>query len=314
MTHSTLAEDPAPTGPASASDLPSAPPSDPLSGSAPARTPAQAFDALYTYAAPDLVRQAYLLTGRRALAHESVERAFHLAWQRWPEVAVDRDPVGWVRAALYEYATSPWHRLRRTHRHPAAPGDNEDNGNAEENGQAEDNGKALHEALLDLPPAYRRTLLLYDGLGFDLPETAAETEASTRAAAHRLLHARAAIAERLPELGDTDTLHARLDSLARAVTDVALSPAPVVRTGCERRTRFWTRTTVAFTALIMGATGFTLATAPTRYDPVQAPGQRVGGVPLTSGPQRLSPGDLKLRDRLRALPTNGPYRLLPLAY
>jgi DNA-directed RNA polymerase specialized sigma24 family protein len=312
MTHSTLAEDPAPTDPATTSDATSAPDPDPT-----VRTPAQAFDALYTYAAPDLVRQAYLLTGRRALAHESVERAFHLAWQRWPEVAVDRDPVGWVRAALYEYATSPWHRLRRAHRHPTAPtapGDDPENGG---NGNSGDDGadrKALHEALLDLPPAYRRTLLLYDGLGFDLPETAAETEASTRAAAHRLLHARAAIAERLPELSDTGTLHARLDSLARAVTDPALSPAPVVRTGCERRARFWTRTTVAFTALIMGATGFTLATAPTRYDPVQAPGQRVGGVPLTSGPQRLSPGDLKLRDRLRALPTNGPYRLLPLAY
>lgn len=300
MTHSTLAEDPAPITPALS----------PAPAPAPVRTPAQAFDALYTHAAPDLLRQAYLLTGRRALAHESVERAFQLAWQRWPEVAVDRDPVGWVRAALYEYATSPWHRLRRAHRHPAAPGDDGDAG--------DDGGtKALHQALLDLPPVYRRTLLLYDGLGFDLPETAAETEASTRAAAHRLLHARTAIAERLPELADPEALHARLDALARAdprpALDPALDPASALRTGCELRTRFWTRMTAAFTALIMGATAFTLATAPTRYEPVQAPGRRVEGVPLTSGPQRLSPQDQKLRDRLRALPANGPYRLLPLA-
>ncbi|SCE63251.1 helix-turn-helix domain-containing protein, partial [Streptomyces sp. OspMP-M43] len=150
-------------------------------------SPAEAFDELYARTAPALVRQAYLLTGRRALARESVERAFQLAWHRWPEVAVDRDPAGWVRAAAYEYAMSPWHRLRRAHRHPDAP-------------PTEPGKRALFDALLDLPPAYRRTLLLYDGVGLDLPETAAETEASTPAAAGRLMTARAAVAERLPEL------------------------------------------------------------------------------------------------------------------
>lgn len=72
-----------------------------------ALTPAQAFDALYAFCAPALVRQTYLLTGRRELARESVERAFQLAWQSWPEVALDRDPAGWVRATAYECALSP---------------------------------------------------------------------------------------------------------------------------------------------------------------------------------------------------------------
>ncbi|MBK3582089.1 helix-turn-helix domain-containing protein, partial [Streptomyces sp. MBT65] len=84
----------------------------------PPLTPAQAFDALYAFCAPALVRQAYLLTGRRELARESVERAFQVAWQRWPEVAVDRDPAGWVRSVAYEYALSPWHRFRPRYRHP----------------------------------------------------------------------------------------------------------------------------------------------------------------------------------------------------
>ncbi len=84
-------------------------------------TPAQAFDALYAFCAPALVRQAYLLTGRRELARESVERAFQIAWQRWPEVAVDRDPAGWVRSVAYEYALSPWHRFRPRYRHPEPP-------------------------------------------------------------------------------------------------------------------------------------------------------------------------------------------------
>ncbi|MFF3150714.1 helix-turn-helix domain-containing protein, partial [Streptomyces sp. NPDC057927] len=72
---------------------------EPLS---PSLTPDQAFDALYAFCAPALVRQTYLLTGRRELARESVECAFQLAWYRWPEVAMDRDPAGWVRATAHE--------------------------------------------------------------------------------------------------------------------------------------------------------------------------------------------------------------------
>jgi DNA-directed RNA polymerase specialized sigma24 family protein len=267
-----------------------------------ADTPARAFDTLYAHAAPVLVRQTYLLTGRHALSRESVERAFHLAWERWPEVAVDQDPGGWVRAAAYEYATAPWHRFRRCYRRPdPLPGGCDGSG-----------GPALHGALLALPPSYRRALLLHDGLGLGLPDTAAETEASTAAAANRVLHARAAVAERLPELSDPAALRERLGALARAVTPPLIAPPDAVRTGSERRVRFWLRTGVAFTAVIVGATGFTLVTAPTRYEQPLAPGSPIGDVLVSSGPQRLRAPDLRLRDRLRAEPVNGrPERLVP---
>ncbi|MGW6513829.1 sigma factor-like helix-turn-helix DNA-binding protein, partial [Streptomyces niveus] len=261
-------------------------------------TPAQAFDELYAYASPALVRQTYLLTGRRTLAQESVERAFHLAWHRWPEVAVDRDPAGWVRGAAYDYATSPWHRFRRAHRHPDPP-----------NGERA--GRALRKALLDLPPVYRRTLLLYDGLGLDLPETAAETEATTPAAANRLLHAREAVAERLPDLADAHVLHERLRELTETVSAPAVASAPAVRVSSERRAKFWTRAAIAVTVLIIGATAFTVVTAPRQYEPTPAPGQRVGGVPAPMGPQKLSRQDLNLRAKLRDVPMNGPERLVP---
>lgn len=264
----------------------------------PEPTPAEAFDALYAFAAPALVRQTYLLTGRRRLAHESVERAFHLAWERWPEVAVDRDPAGWVRAAAYEFAMSPWQRLRRAHRHPDAP-------------LAEPDRRELLDALLQLPPAYRRTLLLYDGVGLDLPETAAETEASTPAAANRVLHARAALAEQLPELTAAETLHERLTDLALAGPAPTLLPSQAVRTSSERRARFWTRAAVTVTTLIIGATAFTVNNAPTRYEPPVSPGQQVGGVPPREGPQRLTDQDKKLRARLLSEPVHGPARLVP---
>ncbi|MGW1952496.1 helix-turn-helix domain-containing protein [Streptomyces sp. NPDC001920] len=260
-------------------------------------TPAQAFDALYAFCAPALVRQTYLLTGRRELARESVEQAFQLAWQRWPEVARDRDPAGWVRATAYDCALSPWHRLRPRHRHPEPP-------------PADASHRALMDVLLTLPPPQRRTLLLYDGVGLDLPETAAETEASTLAAANRLLHARATVAERLPVLSDPEELHRELAELAATERLRAAEPA-TVRDGSERRARFWTRAAIAFTVALIGTTALTLRTAPTHYEPPVPPGETVLGVPPKVAPGPLSAKQQKLRDKLRADARHGPERLAP---
>ncbi|MFE9628208.1 sigma factor-like helix-turn-helix DNA-binding protein [Streptomyces sp. NPDC006527] len=262
-------------------------------------TPAQAFDALYAYCVPALVRQAYLLTGRRELARESVEQAFQLAWQRWPEVAVDPDPAGWVRAAAYEYALSPWHQFRPRYRHPEPP-------------PAAASDRALLDALLALPPPYRRTLLLYDGVGLDLPETAAETEASTPAAARRLLHAREVVAARLPTLADPAELHRRLAQMASAERLRAAKP-PTVRMNSERRARFWTRAAITFTAALIGVTSLSVYTAPTRYEPPVPPGETVRGVPPKAAPGPLSDAELSLRAKLRSGTAHGPERLLPQA-
>ncbi|MFI1103209.1 sigma factor-like helix-turn-helix DNA-binding protein [Streptomyces melanogenes] len=270
-------------------------------------TPGDAFDALYAAHSTALVQQTYLLTGRRRLAKEAVERAFHLAWQRWPEVATDPDPAGWLRAAAHEYALSPWHRFRRAHQHPDHP-------------PADPELRTLLRALLDLPPRYRRTLLLYDGLGLDLPETAAETEASTPAAANRLLHAREAVAVRVPELAAAATPEALSELLRRRIGELALAEPPAVtrlpgarrvRTGGERRVRVWTRAAVTLTAVIVGATAFTLSNAPTHYIPPISPGQRIGGVPLNSGPQRQAEEDVELHRKLLEEPAHGPERLVP---
>ncbi|MFF4135793.1 sigma factor-like helix-turn-helix DNA-binding protein [Streptomyces mirabilis] len=272
------------------------PEAEPLS---PSLTPDQAFDALYAFCAPALVRQTYLLTGRRELARESVERAFQLAWHRWPEVAMDRDPAGWVRATAHEFALSPWHRLRPRHRNPepppAAPAD-----------------RALLDVLLQLPPVYRRTLLLYDGVGLDLPETAAETEASTPAAANRLLHAREAVVTRLPELAEPKELHRRLAEVASAERLRAAKPT-TVRWGGEQRARHWTRAAIAFTVVLIGATTLTLRTAPDHYEPPLAPGATVYGVPPRVAPGPLSAEELALRAKLKGETVSGPERLVPEA-
>ncbi|MFF4017629.1 RNA polymerase sigma factor [Streptomyces sp. NPDC001843] len=260
-------------------------------------TPAQAFDALYEFCAPALVRQTYLLTGRRESARAAVERAFELAWQRWPEVARDRDPAGWVRAVAYECALSPWHRFRLLRRPDPPPADSAD--------------QALLHALLTLPPAYRRTLLLYDGVGLDLPETAAETEASTPAAARRLMHARAAVAARVPELADCDLLHRRLAELASTDRLEAAGPKAVRSVG-ELRARRWTRAAIALTASVVGATTLTLRTAPTHYEKPPGPAQAVRGVPPRAALGPLSDQELALRTKLHQEAARGPERVVPL--
>ncbi|WP_399887762.1 helix-turn-helix domain-containing protein [Streptomyces sp. BBFR51] len=262
-----------------------------------ALTPAQAFDALYEFSAPALVRQTFLLTGRREAARESVERAFQAAWEQWPEVARDRDPVGWVRATAYEYALSPWQRFRPRHRHPEPP-------------PADPGDRTLLNTLLRLPPRHRRTLVLYDGVGLGLPETAAETEASTPAAANRLLRARVTVADRLPALADPQVLHRRLAELASAERLWSAKP-PAVRLVGERRARFWTRAAIAFTVALIGTTALTVRTAPTHYEPPVSRGEAVRGVPPRVAPGSLSDEELELRQKLRDQLQAGPERLTP---
>ncbi|MEV0603431.1 RNA polymerase subunit sigma-70 [Streptomyces sp. NPDC050315] len=240
----------------------------PATGDVP--SPAAAFDALYVRHAPALARQAFLLTGRPHLSREAVEWGFQLAWQRWPEVARDLDPAGWVRAATHEYALSPWHRFRpRTRRSPvkAAGSDRPD---------------PLLTALLRLPAPYRRALLLHDAVGLELSETAAEIEASTPAAHGRLTYAREALAGRLPELGLTgepparqrEILCERLAGLA-AAHPVRTANARAVRTGGERSTRRMTRSAIGLTGLIVALTATALWTGGgERYVP--PPGQQPG--------------------------------------
>ncbi|GGQ01279.1 sigma factor-like helix-turn-helix DNA-binding protein [Streptomyces roseolilacinus] len=223
-----------------------------------APTPVEAFDALYARAAPALVHQAYLLTGGRRHAFDSVEHAFQRAWEHWPEVAFDPDPVGWVRARAHEYALAPWHRFRRPEAPPADP---------------------AHRALLELPPPYRRTVLLCDGLGLSVEEAAAETAATVPATTSRLRHARTALGREVPALADPDALRAWLGGLVAAVSTATLPLARSVRTGSERRLRALTRTVYGVAALLVGAVVLSALTPPSDRPEPPSPDRVEHGVP-----------------------------------
>ncbi|MFD0169041.1 hypothetical protein ACFVJH_33585 [Streptomyces decoyicus] len=263
---------------------------------------ASAFDDLHARHAAALTQQTYLLTGRPRLARRAVEQGFRLAWQRWPQVAVDPDPAGWVRAAAYEYALTPWHRLCPGLRPARKPK------HVRESGPSD---RALLEALLSLPAPYRRTLLLHDGLGMGLYETAAEIEASTPAAAGRLTHARERVAERLPELGlggqepvrQGEILRARLTGLA-AAQQVTPAAAQCVRSGSERSDLRVTLAAVGLTGLFALATLVMMIVTPDHYTPspdrplATAPHTRLSPAPRHGADIRKQ-GNAAVRKRLR---------------
>ncbi|MFJ7047452.1 RNA polymerase sigma factor [Streptomyces sp. NPDC101112] len=277
----------------------------------PPLTPAQAFDALYSYCAPTLVQQTYLLTGSLRQARDAVERAFQQAWQRWPEVAVDPDPAGWVRAVAHDCALSPWHRLR--HRLPVPfRGREPGPAPASASASADPTGRALLAELQKLRPPYRRALVLYDGVGLDLPETAAETEASTPATAGRVQYARAVVTASLPEPATAEDLPRLLTELAADVRPRPTRPI-VLRTKADLRARRWIHAAVVFASVLLTTTALTLRTAPDHYEPPVPPGAPVSGVPPQAVPGPLSHKQLKLRSKLRAATAAGPERLQPEA-
>lgn len=249
----------------------------------PPGTAAAAFDLLHERHAPALVRQTFLLCGGGRLARRSVAHAFRLAWRRWPRVALDPDPAGWVRTEAYRHALAPSRRLRpvravrrvRAMRH-VPPGDRE-----------------LLDALLRLPCAYHSALLLHDGLGLSLRETAAEVEATLGATNGRLRHARTELAARLPELREVPAaalpgVVALLVGQLAAPQPVSLPPARKVRRSGEIRA--WCATAAAL-GLPAAVAALVLAlTAPgAEPDPASPPVPKPPSATL--GPQR-QPGRL----------------------
>lgn len=273
-------------------------------------TPGDAFDALYRHAAGALARQVELLTGDAARARKSVAHAYDLAWQRWPEVARDSDPVGWLRAAAYDHALAPWQRWV-----PEWAGGHRNGRRAPDD--------PLAAALLALPPTQRKALLLHDGLGLDLPAAAAEAEASEEAAAARIVAARETLTGAVPDLAE-EVLPARLGALldggsgpdagnasgsggkasssgsgtgagpdTGAVSVAAAEPPDRpegVRTASERGARHRTVGVYALTAAIAAATTVAVILTPAHQSPHRFPqSSPAAHAPARSGDRATGP-------------------------
>ncbi|QMU79252.1 hypothetical protein GXW83_29655 [Streptacidiphilus sp. PB12-B1b] len=239
-----------------------APPARAVDGPATAAEPAD-FARLHDTAAVRLIRQTYLLTGSPERAADCVRRAFEQAWAEWAAVGLDVSPEGWVRAAAFDLALSPWQRgnlrLRSLLHRPGGPPTVPAVVVEPQELRADD--RALVAALLRLPRAHRRALVLHDAIGLDWKQTSTETESTTPTAYRRVVLARASLAEAVPGLTGANPLARgfgrRLGGLLRTAA-VRACPEPATGAGpdaLQRRSARRERT------LTVGAATVTLAVA-----------------------------------------------------
>ncbi|WP_234010910.1 hypothetical protein [Streptomyces sp. SPB78] len=149
-------------------------------------------------------------------------------------------------------------------------------------------------------------------MGLDLPETAAEVEASTRAAAHRLLHARESLTAALPELAARpEQLTVRLRAFL-AEGEVPGRPAPLSPETALADVRLSgrARTGAALTVAGLLAASTLYAVATTDSSPPPPPATEVDGT-LTPAPGPPHPATTRDRPPAEG-PGTGPGRLVPL--
>ncbi|HXQ60453.1 MAG TPA: sigma-70 family RNA polymerase sigma factor [Acidimicrobiales bacterium] len=129
---------------------------------------AEAYDAFFTASWSRLQAQAYVLTGSQEQAQDLTQEAMLRAWTHWPRIAGYDSPEQWTRRVLHNLCIQSWRRsqVRRvtgSRETPTAPE------------MAEDH-VLLAEAMRTLPGAQARALLLHDGLGLTVAETAQELD------------------------------------------------------------------------------------------------------------------------------------------
>ncbi|MCU7824376.1 LuxR C-terminal-related transcriptional regulator [Kitasatospora sp. DSM 101779] len=157
-----------------------------------------------------LVQQTYLVTGSPHRAARSVRIALGAAALRWDEVAELPDPEGWVRAAAFESALSPWRRggprraggHRLPHRTIKVKTDRVRRRADESRPTARD--RALLTAMHRLSRPQRRAVVLHDAVGLPVAAVAEEVESSTAAAEGRVRAAREELARTVPGVVGAD--------------------------------------------------------------------------------------------------------------
>jgi RNA polymerase sigma-70 factor (ECF subfamily) len=129
---------------------------------------AEAYDAFFTASWARLHAQAYVLTGSREQAQDLTQEALLRAWTHWPRIGGFESPERWTRRVLHNLCIQSWRRsqIRRL----AGPGEIPTAPD-----MAEDH-VLLAEAMRRLPGAQARALLLHDGLGLTVAETAQELD------------------------------------------------------------------------------------------------------------------------------------------
>lgn len=135
----------------------------------------------------------YALTGDRGVAEELAQEAYVKAWSHWAKVSHYDQPAAWVRQIATRLSVSRWRRgkvaaawLARTrHERVAAPPD--------------ETSTALVQALLQIPEAQRRAVVLHHLADLPVEEVARIEHAPVGTVKARLSRGRTALAALLAD-------------------------------------------------------------------------------------------------------------------
>jgi RNA polymerase sigma-70 factor (ECF subfamily) len=167
-----------------------------------------AYDAFFHASWGRLQGQAYVLTGSVEQAQDLTQEALLRAWTHWDRIAGYEDPEGWTRRVLHNLCIQSWRRsqVRRfdgTHEAATATVSSTDD--------VPQDHVLLAHAMRHLPGDQARALLLHDGLGMTVAETARELGVPDGTVKSWLSRARKSVAARLDRTVETaqgvDTAH-----------------------------------------------------------------------------------------------------------
>jgi RNA polymerase sigma-70 factor, ECF subfamily len=150
-----------------------------------------AFDAFFADAWGRLQSQAYVLTGNKETAQDLTQEAFLRAWKRWDKVAVFDSPEAWTRKVLHRLCIESWRKKQRRSRHALVQ--------LTASLEIPNDHFELAEAMKSLPGDQSRALLLHDGLGISIAETASELGVPEGTVKSWLSRARKVVADRLDQ-------------------------------------------------------------------------------------------------------------------
>jgi RNA polymerase sigma-70 factor (ECF subfamily) len=128
----------------------------------------KAYDAFFLNSWARLQAQAYVLTGSVEQAQDLTQEALLRAWTHWDRISGFENPEAWTRRVLHNLCVASWRRsqVRRSIGPlPVAPTVD----------RPEDH-VSLAQAMRRLPGPQARALLLHDGLGMTVTETAQELD------------------------------------------------------------------------------------------------------------------------------------------
>lgn len=159
------------------------------------------FAEFYTATWPRTLAVTYAMTGDRGAAEELAQEAYVRAWSQWTKVSRYDHPAAWVRQVATRLTVSRWRRtkvaaswLARNRTESLAP-------------PPDETSTALVQALLQIPEAQRRAIVLHHLADLPVDEVARLERCPSGTVKARLSRGRAALALLLTDEPNGAHLH-----------------------------------------------------------------------------------------------------------